>query len=185
MCAREGDHLVTPFQCDLCVFCNLQGRNTGRHDDMVMACIRQANLDACWGRETATVSSTLQAVQHTIQLLGPVGLQPPFPPLGPFPVADTFGYSMAIAMLLKSRQPGRYAAHQQFKTVHKLRAGYSNVFMALVLGQDSLRLMGGGTKQSNTYATARLTPFGLSVFRKVAYVIWAKLSGRIARCHWN
>jgi hypothetical protein len=53
---------------------------------------------------------------------------------------------MAIAMLLKSRQPGRYAAHQQFKTVHKLRAGYSNVFMALVLGQDSLRLMGGGDK---------------------------------------
>lgn len=141
--ARDGDHLVTPFQCDLCVFRNLQGENPGPHDDMVMACIRQANLDACWGRETATVSSTLRSVRHTISLLTSVGLAPPFPALGPFPLADTFGYAMAIAMLLKSCQAGKYAAYQQFETVRKLRAGYSNVFMASAAGQDSLRLMGG------------------------------------------
>jgi len=50
---------------------------------------------------------------------------------------------MAIAMLLKSRQPGRYASYQQFETLRKLRAGFSNVFMTSVLGQESLRLVGG------------------------------------------
>jgi len=143
LCAREGDHLVTPFQCDICVFRNLHGRNPGAHDDLVMACIRQANLDACWGREKATVASTLRAVRQTIQLLGPVGVPPPFPALGPFPVGDEFGYAMAIAMLLKSRQPGRYANYQQFETLRKLRAGFSNVFMASSASQGSLRLMGG------------------------------------------
>jgi len=143
MSARDGDHLTTPFQCDLCVFRNLKKCNPGPHDDLVMACIHQANLDACWGRESATVSSTLRATRHTITLLGPVGLDPPFPTLGPFPVADTFGYTMAIAMLLKSRQPGRYASYQQFEILRKLRAGFSNVFMTSVLGQESLRLVGG------------------------------------------
>jgi len=103
--ARDGDHLVTPFQCDICVFRNIQGRNPGSHDGLVMACIRQANLDACWGRETATVSSPLRAVRQTIQLLS--------------------------------------ATYQQFETIRKLRAGYSNVHMASLIGQDSLRFMGG------------------------------------------
>ena len=24
--AREGDHLITPFECDLCIFLKLKGR---------------------------------------------------------------------------------------------------------------------------------------------------------------
>jgi hypothetical protein len=54
-----ASHLVTPFQCDLCVSRNLQGRNPGAHDELLMECIRQANLDALWGREASTVNSTL------------------------------------------------------------------------------------------------------------------------------
>ncbi len=165
LCARDCDHLVTPFQCDLCMFCNLQGCNPGQHDELVMACIRQANLDACGGRETATVSSMLRAVQQTIKLLGHVGLSPPFPEPGPFPVADTFGYAMAIAMLLKSRQPGKYAAYQQFETVRKLHAGFSNVYMASVVGHDSLRLM-GGTRLSSISAPAPPTRSGSSASPK-------------------
>ena len=56
---------TTPFQCDLCVFRVLQGRNPGPHDALLLACIQQANLDAFWGRESATVSPTLRAVIHT------------------------------------------------------------------------------------------------------------------------
>jgi len=82
-------------------------------------------------------------VGHTIQLLGPVGVNPPFPALGPFPVGDEFGYATAIAMLLNSRQPGKYASYQQFETVHKLRAGFSNVHKASVASQGNLCLMGG------------------------------------------
>jgi hypothetical protein len=87
----------------------LQGRNPGPHDGLLLACIRQANLDAFWGREAATVSSTLRVVVHTIKQLAKVQLPPPFPPLGPLPTIYEFGYSVAIAMLLQSLETGRYA----------------------------------------------------------------------------
>ncbi len=94
--------MVTPFQCDTCVFHNLHGRNPGVQDLLVMECIRQMNLDALWGRESATVESTLRATRQTIKLLKQVRMEPPYPLLGPFPVADNLGYAVAIAMLLKS-----------------------------------------------------------------------------------
>jgi hypothetical protein len=141
--ARDGDNLVTPFQCDTCVFRNLQGRNPSSHDQLLLECIRQANLDALWGRETATVSATLRSVTQTIKALQQVQVRPPYPPLGPFPTSDTMGYAVAIAMLLKSRERGRYAEYQQFESIRKLRAGYSNVYMASLKGVESLRTVGG------------------------------------------
>jgi hypothetical protein len=144
--ARDGDHLITPLQCDLCVFRNLKGRNPTTQDDFLMACIRQVNLDALWGRETATVGSTLRAVQQTIKALQQVHLTPPFPPLGPYSVKDSFGYAIAMAIIIKSRSARRYANYQQFESIRKLRAGFSNVFMASVLGNESLCTMGGNNK---------------------------------------
>jgi hypothetical protein len=146
--ARDGDHLLVAFQCDLCVFRNLTSRNPGPRDQFLLECIRQASLDAFWGRETATVASTRRAVFQTIQALRQVQVPPPFPPLGPFPVEDTMGYVIAIAMLIKSREPGRYATYQQFESIRKLRAGFSNVYMSLLVGTTSLRTVGGG--QSKT-----------------------------------
>ena len=61
--ARDGDHLLTPFQCDTCHFRNLQGRNPSPldpKDDLLLCCIRRANLDAVWGRESHTVESFLR-----------------------------------------------------------------------------------------------------------------------------
>jgi hypothetical protein len=131
---RDGDHLSTPFQCDLCIFRNLMGRNPGKQDQLLEACIRQVNLVALWGRERATIEATVRAVKHTVGMLSGVRVTPPYPPLGPHPVEDNFGYSVAITMVLKSRTPGHYAHYQQFETIRKLRAGYSNVFMASVGG---------------------------------------------------
>jgi len=55
--ARDGDHLLLPFQCDLCVFRNLTCRNPHANspDDFLLCCIRRVNLDAMWGREPSTV----------------------------------------------------------------------------------------------------------------------------------
>jgi hypothetical protein len=75
------------------------------------------NLDALWGRESATVNSTLRAAKHTIKTLQQVHVLPPFPPLGPFPVDDCFGYAVAITMILKSHEVGRYADYQQYETI--------------------------------------------------------------------
>ena len=144
---RDGDHLLTPFQCDLCWFRNLQGRDPladDPKDTLLSCCIRRANLDALWGREPHTVASTLRAAKQLVKLWEQVGLTPDFPALGPYPVGDSVGFRVAVGMLLKSLEPGRYNQdYQQYETIRKLRAGYSNLYMASVLGTSSLRTMGG------------------------------------------
>jgi hypothetical protein len=47
-------------------------------------------------------------------------------------------------MLLKSLEPGRYhATYQQFETIRKLRAGFSNVYMMSLVGTQAMRTVGG------------------------------------------
>jgi len=52
-------HLCIPFQCKLCWFRNIKGRDhvPGR-DDISMTCIRQANLDAMLGKSPLTIRVT-------------------------------------------------------------------------------------------------------------------------------
>jgi hypothetical protein len=144
--ARNGDHLVVPFQCDLCIFRNLTCRNPfpqEPQDALLLCCIRRVNLDAVWGRESATVMATLRSATQMVKLWETAGLPPLLPSRGPFPVVDSFGYGVAIAMVLKSLEPGKYNNFQQFETIRKLRAGYSNIYMSSVSGSGSLRTMGG------------------------------------------
>ena len=145
--ARDGDHLLTLFQCDLCCFHNLQGRDPipgFQKDDLLSCGIRRANLDALWGREPHTVSATLQGVRHMVRLWDKLGLAPRLPALGPYPVSDSLGMSVALAMLMKTLEPGRYnVQYQQFETVWKLRAAFSNVYMASREGVTSLQTVGG------------------------------------------
>jgi len=150
--ARDGDHLLTPFQCDLCTFRNLQLRNPLPNypkDDLLMCCIRRVTLDSLWGRESQTVLATLRACRQMVQQLDLVGVDPQFPPLGPYPVGDSFGVRVAIAMVLKSLQPGRYYGdYQQFETIRKMSAAHSNVYLASLEGAGCLRATGGDrTKQ--------------------------------------
>jgi hypothetical protein len=46
-----------PFQCDVCHFRNIQGRSPSddHHDKLFILCIRRANLDALWSRESSIV----------------------------------------------------------------------------------------------------------------------------------
>jgi hypothetical protein len=162
--ARNGDHLITPFQCDLCVFHNLQSRNPlpdNPQDTMLLCCIRRANLDSLWGREPPTVQATLSAAQNLLRTWRKVGLQPDLPSRGPYPLGDSFGYRVAIGMLLKSLEPGRYSkAYQQFETVRKLRAGFSNMYLSSAEGTSSLRTMGGDRiKHSLTRSPTQSTWF--------------------------
>ena len=50
LCARGGDLLTCPFQCDICQFRNMTSRNpgVGLADDETLVCIRRATLDAFW-----------------------------------------------------------------------------------------------------------------------------------------
>jgi hypothetical protein len=107
--ARDGDYLLVPFQCDLCMFCNLTLRKPAADtskDDLLLCCIHHINLDAVWGREAGTVNATLRSVQQMTRLMDKVYVCPDLPPRAPLPVADSFGAEVAIAMVLKSLDPG-------------------------------------------------------------------------------
>ena len=55
---RDGDHLMNPYECDLCIFHKLTGRDpseTSEMDSVMMEYIRQMNLDVLWSRATQTI----------------------------------------------------------------------------------------------------------------------------------
>jgi hypothetical protein len=133
MAERNGDNLVMPFQCDLCHFRNLMKWDPLMalpQDLWVLKLIRRANLNALRSREPSTVygSSIATYLGFGDQL---------FPPMGPFPLQDTFGIGIAIVMLESSIRLGRYDSHVQYGTVRKLRSAYSNAYHASLQGQNS------------------------------------------------
>ena len=51
---RNGDHMLTNFQCDICHFCNIKGRSPERSnlkDNMLLETIWRELLDAFWSWE--------------------------------------------------------------------------------------------------------------------------------------
>lgn len=164
--ARDGDNLVTPFQCDLCTFRNMQLRNPipgHAVDDYLLCCIRRVQLDALWGREPQTVLATLRSAKQMLKQWRIVGLTPHFPALGPYPVEDSFGVRVAIAMVLKSLEPGRYhAEYQQWETIRKLSAAHANIYGASLEGACSLRAVGGESVNSK-----------LTLTRSPTYSLWS------------
>jgi hypothetical protein len=51
MVTRDGDNLTTCFQCDVCYFINMMGREPvdGLASDIrLLKCIKRVNLDAFW-----------------------------------------------------------------------------------------------------------------------------------------
>ena len=78
--------LSAPFQCDFCWFLNLQGRiaNVAEPADrLLMAYIRQANLDIMWSREECTIRNTLTQFKKGKELCMELGLTPVPVELGP------------------------------------------------------------------------------------------------------
>lgn len=141
----EGDHLITLFQCDLCIFQNLKHRNLTRQDTLLLGCIHQVNLDTLWGREASTMDSTRHSIIHLLRLWEQLQVFPNLPCIGPHPVADNFGYAVAIAMILKSRDEGHYTTQQQYETIHKLQADYTNTSMSSLARTQDLHTVGGDT----------------------------------------
>jgi hypothetical protein len=127
---RNGDHLLIPFECDLCVFRKLYGRNpvpAAPQDVLVQACTRRANMDACWSRAMGTSTSNRDKVAFALKMSALVELLGPYEADGPLPEENHCGYEVAVDMLLHSRRPGSYsAAYTQFDTIRKLRTAFSN-----------------------------------------------------------
>ena len=149
--ARNGDHLITPFQCDLCQFRNLTDRDPQElipQDNRLMKCIRRANLDALWSTEPDTVSKNLSELRRGSMLASTLGIQKKmFRPMGPYPVDDTFGMGAAIVMLQLSLNPGKNDKNVHFSTIRRFRSAYSNAYQAsagalegMVIAKDMRKL---------------------------------------------
>jgi hypothetical protein len=145
---RNGDHLMCPFQCDLCHFRNLQKRDPefgNRKDILLLQCIRRASLDACWAREPSTVRANARGARRLEEIGDTVGLRSVCPPMGPYSEEDTFGMGLAVCILLRTLDPGRTEEHIQFSTARYLRSVYSNIYHASSRHQVGLSVMAQNT----------------------------------------
>jgi hypothetical protein len=136
---RDRDHLVTPFQCDLCHFWNLKKRypiHNLPQDGRLLKLMRRANLDALWSREWTTVSGNLLTVRQGVKMAAALGFKEHYQV--PFPTEDTFGIPVAIAMLQQYLKPGKYASTIQFGTVRKFRSCFSNIYQASIEGKQAM-----------------------------------------------
>ena len=128
--AHTGDHMMVPFQCDECLFHKLQGRPPGEgfaRDTLLMKTIWRAILDSFWSRESSTVrnnfyeSKRLAKIQAQLGLSWATCLQ-----TGPFSALEDWGVDVAVAILIRSLDPGKNARCVQFDTIRKLRSFVSN-----------------------------------------------------------
>ena len=133
---REGDHLLTTFQCDLCHFRNLKGHSPldSYEDNQLLLFIRRANLDAFWARETGTVKNTRRDIASIMRNASSFGLKNILPKMGPFPVTDSHGMGLAVCMLRRSLDVGKNERTIQFATTQKMKSSYANVWRASING---------------------------------------------------
>jgi hypothetical protein len=83
-----------------------------------MCLVCRANLDAFWSRETNTVSANRRNLDQLIAIWSLMLMRDPtLPSLGPYPISDVFGVGVAVAMVAKSLEPGRYKDYLQFETM--------------------------------------------------------------------
>ena len=150
-CARNGDHVICPFQCDLCHFRNIKLRDPeagSRQDKNLLIAIRRANVDSFWGRSSNTVKTNKGNLKRLVNIAKDMyGIETPLPDMGPHELQDNWGMGLAATLLGKSMDKGNYGPTVQFETARKLRSAYSNAWgssrHALTLGvlaRDTMKI---------------------------------------------
>jgi hypothetical protein len=139
--ARAGDHLMTPFQCELCHYHNIYNSEPEPYDledAEILEYIHRCNKDALWSRETSVVENNLREVlrgrksARRFKFPGSTAI----PPMGPYPLADTFGMKSAMVVLERSLDPGKHATYVQWDTFRKSRSAITNGAQAGVSGLE-------------------------------------------------
>ena len=118
---RDGDHLMVPFQCDICHFVNIQGRlpqASDEQDQLLLLTIQRVVLDSLWARERSTVIANRAEGERFTKNQARLGVSwDVMPPRGPYRKADDWGVHVACGMVLRSLDLGRNASHIQYETV--------------------------------------------------------------------
>jgi hypothetical protein len=149
---RNGDHLMCPFQCDLCRFRNIQKREPifgHRKDILLLKCICRALLDAFWAREPSTVRANLRGAKRLEEIGDTLGMRAEEigDTLGMRADEDTFGMTLAVCILIRYLDPGKTEEFIQFSTARGLISVYSNIFHASSQQQTGLAVMAQNTTQ--------------------------------------
>ena len=101
---RDGDHLMTPFQCDICHFVNIQGRlpqASDEQDKLLLSTIRRVVLDSLWARERSTVAKNREEGERFVMREARLGVSwNTMTRRGPFRQADDWGVHVACGMVL-------------------------------------------------------------------------------------
>lgn len=131
--ARNGDHLLVPFECDHCIFYKIQGvvpLLNKESDVNLLAYIRRMNLDSMWARATSTVEANCRNSKLMNKLAVELDIPGVFIHSSHLPHYDHCGYQVAILMLRYSLRKGKYDETLQYETVRKLRPIFSNFVRA-------------------------------------------------------
>jgi hypothetical protein len=158
LAARNGDHLMTEFQCPLCHFRNIYGRNPRNNyafDSVVMEVyLPRGILDGFWSRESSTVNANRYDFEKLIRSHAKFGMERALPKLGPKPLADLAGMSCAISFLDRAQDPGKNEETVQYGTARGVRTAYTNLWNVSVFGENETVAVGGKAKMHTTTSPA-------------------------------
>ncbi|KAL7523210.1 hypothetical protein ACHAXR_000074, partial [Thalassiosira sp. AJA248-18] len=136
-----------PFECDLCHFRNITGRDPVWDDTKdvdTLVAIRRANLDALWAREPGTVGGNLsRARRDYLDATTLYSIKDPLPYLPTHTVEDKLGMKPALITLATTLRAGVYTRNIQFATARKTCTWYGNVHNAGA-GYDGRLIEGTG-----------------------------------------
>ena len=116
-------------------------------DSYTLTCIRRANLDAMWSRESSTaVRANLSRMRKDyFECISVFPFPPPFPDMANHELKDRVGMREALYILQASRRAGRNDTNVQFDTVRKTTTWISNLHDA---GANySNQSIGGGSTE--------------------------------------
>lgn len=139
--ARDGDHLVCPFQCDTCHFVNIHKSlpvKESPQDVLCLMAIRRVNLDSLWARERATVEANRREGVIFLSEGRAMGFTDPYPPRGPWPIEDLWGVKTAMVLVQRSLSPGKNTSFVQYETIRKTRSHVSNFFHTIPGGMGEM-----------------------------------------------
>ena len=92
-----------------------------------MKYLRQANLDAFWGRRPGTIRGYMRLYAQQLEAGEAFGIEM-FNPLGPIPYACDMGIRSALGVLWKSELPGKHELKQKYASVRRVRTIHTHLF---------------------------------------------------------
>jgi hypothetical protein len=111
--------MCIPFQCKTCWMRNLENRDpVAGNDDVYVACIKHANLNAMLGKSPLTIQNRARESRSVVKNACLINKTPTYYARGPFPLGDAVGIGLAVDMELKLLVArGHICEHVQFLTL--------------------------------------------------------------------